>query len=614
MTEKIGITSTIPVEVIYAAGARAVDINNLFVGSAAPRRLVQRAEDDGFPGNSCAWIKGLYAAVRESGIRKVVAVVQGDCSNTISLAERLSPLGVEIIPFAYPFDGDRDRLTQEFERFMRCLGTDWQAVRSAKKRLDAIRRKVWKIDECSWKDGTVSGFENHLWQVSCSDFKGDPGRFEEEADLFLKEIAQRRKGNRGGIVRLGYIGVPPIAGDLYQVIAQAGADVVFNEVQRQFTMPFPTGDVVEQYMRYTYPYGIARKLADIRAEIDRRHLDGIVQYVQSFCHHQIEADIFRRGLDIPMIVVECDKPGVVEGKDKTRIEAFIDSLRPHGKKSVSLERSAAASCAGGKAGVITCGIDLGSRHAKVVLMREREIIKEMLFDTVDFYRSFRMEDPARFRAAVAGLGAAPGRIIATGYGREALAAAGAGQMPEIQAHAAGAVFLSGRRSFILIDIGGQDVKIVQVADGEVAEFSVNDKCAAGTGRYIENMSRVLGVDVHTFGSYYRDPLPLNATCAVFSETEVVGKIAAGVPVERLCASVNYSAYLKIRPHVLRLRRAEPVAVTGGGALNKSFAHFLRNETGCEIIEIGRPQFAGAIGCALRVNSPSVPGQPLVKGR
>lgn len=599
MNETIGITSTIPIEVIYAAGASAVDINNLFVGSAEPRRFVRDAEDEGFPGNSCAWIKGLYAAVLASGIRKVVAVVQGDCSNTIALAERLSLLGVEIIPFAYPYAGDKDRLTQEFEKFMRCFGTGWDAVAKTKKRLDAIREKVWKIDECAWKDGTVSGFENHLWQVSCSDFKGDPDRFAAEADLFLREVACRKKRGGAGMIRLGYIGVPPIANNLYHVVEQAGADIIFNEVQRQFTMPFKTGDVIEQYMRYTYPYGIARKLADIRVEIQRRQLDGIILYVQSFCHHQIEADVFRRSLDIPMIVVECDKPGPVEGKDKTRIEAFIDSLRSRGKKAVSEARSVRVLSDRKKEKSTTCGIDLGSRHAKIVFMRDGKIIKEMTFDTVDFYRLFGARTGAQFHVALAGLGIEADRVIATGYGREALASAGAEKIPELQAHAAGAVFLSGVRSFVLIDIGGQDVKIMKVEDGVVAQFSMNDKCAAGTGRYLENMSRVLGVGIEALGDHYQDPVLLNATCAVFSETELTGKIAAGIPVDRLCAGVNYSAYLKFKPHVLKVWNGEPVVISGGGARNKSFARFLRKELGCEIIPVERPQYAGAIGCALQ---------------
>jgi predicted CoA-substrate-specific enzyme activase len=231
-------------------------------------------------------------------------------------------------------------------------------------------------------------------------------------------------------------------------------------------------------------------------------------------------------------------------------------------------------------------------------MRDRSIVKEMLFDTVDFYRSFGARDGAVFRVDIAGWGLAPDRIVATGYGRENISFAEGAVMPEIQAHAAGAVFLAGLRSCVLIDIGGQDVKVIKVADGQVVHFAVNDKCAAGTGRYLEHMSRVLGIGIDELGMSADDPVILSSTCAVFSETELTGKIAAGIPVRRLAAGVNYSAFMKLKPLLLKVWRGEPVILTGGGAKNKSFSHFLRKEIGCEIIEIARPQFAGAVGCSL----------------
>ncbi|HAG06826.1 MAG TPA: 2-hydroxyglutaryl-CoA dehydratase, partial [Peptococcaceae bacterium] len=105
---KVGITTTIPVEVIYAAGWTPVDLNNLFITSQDPRGLVEEAERAGYPRNICAWIKGIYGVVlAHSEIKTVIAVTQGDCSNTHALMETLALTGLKIIPFAYPFDRDR---------------------------------------------------------------------------------------------------------------------------------------------------------------------------------------------------------------------------------------------------------------------------------------------------------------------------------------------------------------------------------------------------------------------------------------------------------------------------------------------------------------------------
>ena len=102
---------------------------------------------------------------------------------------------------------------------------------------------------------------------------------------------------------------------------------MFNEVQRQFAMPFDTPDLVEQYRMYTYPYGVFRRIDDIQQEIERRNLDGIIHYVQSFCFRQIEDMIFREKLQIPILTIEGDKPGKLDARTKMRIDSFLEMLR-----------------------------------------------------------------------------------------------------------------------------------------------------------------------------------------------------------------------------------------------------------------------------------------------
>lgn len=324
--EKVGITTTIPIEVVYAAGQVPVDLNNIFITHNKPQELVEEAELAGYPRNLCAWIKGLYTTVMQSDdIKKVIAVTQGDCSNTHALMETLQLAGIEIIPFAYPYDRDRDMLKLQLEKLMAAFGVGWAEVNEQKKRLDKIRAKVWEMDWLTWTGKKISGFDNHLWQVSCSDFNGDPDKFEQEIVAFLANVEQLP--DKKADLRLGYIGVPPIMTEIYDYLEDKGARVVYNEIQRQFTMPFDTADIVEQYGLYSYPYDIFWRLADITAEVKKRKIDGIIHYAQSFCYRQIQDLIIRERLSVPILTLEGDKPNKLDARTKMRIDAFVEMLR-----------------------------------------------------------------------------------------------------------------------------------------------------------------------------------------------------------------------------------------------------------------------------------------------
>lgn len=323
---RIGMTTTVPVEIILAAGHIPVDLNNVFITGKDPARRVDSAEDAGFPRNICGWIKGLYSTVIDFDcVDAVVAVTQGDCSNTHALMETWELAGVRVIPFAYPFDRDADMLRLQMQKMAAALGADWGRVLEVKKDLDRIRRKVAKIDWLSWQENRVDGTRNHLFQVSCSDFNQDPCQFETDVDSFLQQAGALPV--RTEPLRLGFIGVPPIFTDLYSHVESLGARVVYNEVQRQFAMPYDIADLIEQYRRYTYPHGIFCRLEDIQAEIARRKLDGVIHYVQSFCYRQIEDMIIRRKLDLPILTIEGDKPGCLDARTRLRIEGFIEMLK-----------------------------------------------------------------------------------------------------------------------------------------------------------------------------------------------------------------------------------------------------------------------------------------------
>jgi benzoyl-CoA reductase/2-hydroxyglutaryl-CoA dehydratase subunit BcrC/BadD/HgdB len=324
---KIGLTTTIPVEVVLAAGLTPVDLNNLFI--AAPDALAQvaQAETAGFPRTLCAWIKGIYAALKiHPEIVAVIAACQGDCSNTQALGEILESEGLEVIHFKFPYPRDREQLAREISGLMARLGATPNAVARVQKRLLPVRQQLRHLDRLTWETGQVTGRENFLWLISSSDFASDLDGYEYGLTTFLKEAEQRLAAN--GRVRLGFSGIPPIFTDLWDYLEELGVAVVFHEFPRQFSMPYENGDLVEQYLRYTYPYEISGRLADLREAVGTRRLDGLVHYTQSFCFRQMFDQIIRDSLNVPILTIEGDRPTPLDSRTRMRLEAFVDVLRP----------------------------------------------------------------------------------------------------------------------------------------------------------------------------------------------------------------------------------------------------------------------------------------------
>jgi len=324
MKRRIGITSTIPIEVVYGSGAQVVDLNNVFIDDKSAPVMVARAERAGFPESSCAWIKGIYSAAHSSGVGAVIAISQGDCSNTHALMETLEIEGVRTIPFMYPYDKDRRFLELQIEKLMKEFDITHRAVDEATERLDAIRSDVAKIDRMSWEAGLVTGFENHYFHLSCSDMRGDPEGYGKEVRAFLTDLMDRRPADFD--IRLGYVGIPPILDGLYEFVESQGGRVVFNEIQRQFSMPPDSEPLVDRYLKYTYPYHVRYRLEDITREVRRRNLDGVIHYVQAFCFRQIEDIILRKQIGVPVLTIEGNRPGRIDLRTKVRIEAFLDML------------------------------------------------------------------------------------------------------------------------------------------------------------------------------------------------------------------------------------------------------------------------------------------------
>ncbi len=322
----IGITTTIPIELLLAAGYQPADLNNVFINDPEPERLVNIAERAGFPLNCCSWIKGIYGVCMEHGIDTVLCVTNGDCSNTIMLMEVLRLKGLRVIPFAYPDEPDTRKMRRSLRALAEALGTTLEAAEGIRDELIPSRELALELDRFTWQEGLVSGLENHLWLVSASDFNRDIPGYNRQLRELLSECRQR-KPYPPDWPRLAYIGVPAIyARELYPHIESNQARVVFNETQRQFTMPRPGDSTAAQYCAYTYPYSVFERVRDIKREMKRRRIDGIIHYVQAFCHRGIGDIIFRSTLELPILTLEGHDEFHLTQHLKTRIEAFLDML------------------------------------------------------------------------------------------------------------------------------------------------------------------------------------------------------------------------------------------------------------------------------------------------
>lgn len=246
------------------------------------------------------------------------------------------------------------------------------------------------------------------------------------------------------------------------------------------------------------------------------------------------------------------------------------------------------------------GIDLGSITAKAVIMGNGQILGSAItfsgYNSAETARkvlSEALEKASLTRDAVA-------RLVATGYGRIRVPGADE-QITEITCHARGAYWLHPETRTI-IDVGGQDSKGIALNDrGKVVDFVMNDKCAAGTGRFLEVMAHALEEDLNRFGELgLAAPrrAQISNTCTVFAESEVISHIAAGVPKDVIIAGIHEAIAARISGMVQRIAVRDQVVMTGGVARNAGVARMLEEKLGRRILVPPEAQITGAIGAAL----------------
>ena len=248
----------------------------------------------------------------------------------------------------------------------------------------------------------------------------------------------------------------------------------------------------------------------------------------------------------------------------------------------------------------TLGIDIGSTTSKCVILEDGKTIRAKSLvkagtGTDGPMRAYQevLESAGLKREDMA-------YIMATGYGRTTFADMDS-EMSELSCHAKG-MYAMAPEVRTIIDIGGQDAKVIRLGNnGKVMNFLMNDKCAAGTGRFLDVMAGILQLDVDELGAYAlraEEPVRISSTCTVFAESEVISQLSKGVALPNLIAGICNSVASRTAALAKRADVKEAVYMTGGVAKNIGVRSALSRELGVEVKMIPDAQYMGAMGAAV----------------
>lgn len=417
-----------------------------------------------------------------------------------------------------------------------------------------------------------------------------------------------------GQVSVGLVGARP-GKSVRDLLREKNVDIVFDMTctgaERNF--PLEKGSyatlLLNQIpcMRMADASGRNRFLADMSEQAD-----GIIYHTVKFCDiYSYEYAQIHKSVKRPVLKLETDATAQSSGQIRTRLEAFLEALSPEGiirLDEKTLERKQEQAGLPGENGqvnrsgpMIVMGIDSGSTSTNAVLLNEN---KEILASAVLRTGAKSVDSAGRIRQEVldqAGLKEEDVALtVSTGYGRVSIPFADS-DVTEISCHAKGAHFLNPQIRTIL-DIGGQDSKAIRLdEDGNVKDFVMNDKCAAGTGRFLEMMARTLEIPIEELGPLSlrsTENLTISSMCTVFAESEVISLIAQN----KEAADIAHGIHEAIVSRALSLIRrvgAEPgFMMTGGVARNEGVISVLEKRLDASVWTYEEPEIVGALGAAL----------------
>jgi predicted CoA-substrate-specific enzyme activase len=391
-----------------------------------------------------------------------------------------------------------------------------------------------------------------------------------------------------------------------------GGPALLSQVQKHFSIPvrddtcsgnrqlppFALPDRTEEFI-HRYAESLMDQMPCMRMQEagERKELgtdaEGIVCHTMKFCDYYgfDYAERVRKG-SVPDLKIETDSTRQSEGQLATRLDAFAESLH--------LSRTGS----GGRRQMqkqYTAGIDSGSTSTDVVIMDQNRKIAAWTIQRTGAGAAVGASRALEETLQKAGISRDEiGTIVSTGYGRETIGL-GDEAVTEITCHAAGAHYLDPNVRTI-IDIGGQDSKVIRVDEtGAVVNFTMNDKCAAGTGRFLEMMARTLELsmsEMETLGEDWKEDVTISSMCTVFAESEVVSLVAKNTAIPDVVHALNKSVATKTASLVRRVGLTEAVMMTGGVAKNTGLVKELEQRLGTKILVSEYAQLCGAIGAAL----------------
>lgn len=243
------------------------------------------------------------------------------------------------------------------------------------------------------------------------------------------------------------------------------------------------------------------------------------------------------------------------------------------------------------------GIDIGSTAAKIAVFKDENLQETFTLPTgwSSVETAMRIKEILEEK----GINSEENKVVATGYGRVAVPYANK-VVTEITCHGAGAKFIFDNEDMAVIDVGGQDTKIIEVERGMINNFYMNDKCSAGTGRFLEVMANILGVDLKNLSLLAKDGagISISSMCTVFAESEVISLIGAGTKKEDIAYGVINSVVNKVASMCSKVGENTDYYLTGGLCENDYFLQELSKKLKSPVKTSDKARYAGAIGAAL----------------
>ena len=334
------------------------------------------------------------------------------------------------------------------------------------------------------------------------------------------------------------------------------------------------------------------------------NLKGVIYHTIKFCdYYGFEYASIKKNIRVPLLKIETDFTSQSAGQLLTRIQAFSETIEGSADmdpaKGISEEAKKKMA-----AGVYyVAGIDSGSTSTDVVILDQDGRIKSTMIIPTGGGAMMSAEKSLEQAVEKAGIQKEDiVRIVTTGYGR-AYIDSGDDSITEITCHAKGAHYLNPNVRTV-IDIGGQDIKAISIDEnGAVKNFLMNDKCAAGTGRFLEMMARTLGLsleEMSTKGLDWKENIVISSMCTVFAESEVVSLVAQNKAVADIIHGLNVSVASKVGALAARLGKKNPgeYMMTGGVARNPGIVKALEEKLGAKLYICDEAQLCGALGAAL----------------